>query len=317
MAPAPARRPQPDPPATTAAASARGTQRALARVAATWVLLFALASRATAAPCRMQEGAQHDWCGLPWQLSNFQVCLDSQYCTAPTPPTILAPRLIFLGTQPRSQGCARRCIAPRVSSICSGPKAPLLSLLATQKHSPLLSPPLAPLLLPGMRGAAHCYRPPTQGHFACSSSVILGRPKSYAELSQLVKAYSRVKASGVGHRCGQGRGAPQQFPLPQSGRRRLGARTGHGACTGQVSTWAFASRGTARPLRELAEGGQRQPSCCSCVVLPQPLSGVGCLGPRPAWGKEKYRGGRSWTRGHWLERMLVTAFRLDAARGWF
>ena len=50
--------------------SAKAAPRAIVTLAAVLVLL---AARAGAAPCRMQNGAQHEWCGLPFELSNFQV----------------------------------------------------------------------------------------------------------------------------------------------------------------------------------------------------------------------------------------------------
>ncbi|WIA21697.1 hypothetical protein OEZ85_000865 [Tetradesmus obliquus] len=38
-----------------------------------------------------------------------------------------------------------------------------------------------------------------QGHFKCEPSVIVGRPSDRQQLANLVKAYPKVKAVGVGH----------------------------------------------------------------------------------------------------------------------
>lgn len=41
--------------------------------------------------------------------------------------------------------------------------------------------------------------PPPQGHHKCDPSLLVGRPRSHAELSSLVRALPRARAAGVGH----------------------------------------------------------------------------------------------------------------------
>jgi hypothetical protein len=36
------------------------------------VLAVYMSYLASAAPCRMQQGSDHEFCGLPYELSNFQ-----------------------------------------------------------------------------------------------------------------------------------------------------------------------------------------------------------------------------------------------------
>lgn len=203
---------------------------------AVWPVAFVLAllaASASAAPCRMQDGAQHEWCGLPYELSNFQVQLRHD-------------RGIVFGLKPvhvqEVDANTRFCLQSLVLVFCSLLHAVRVGRVTCSARWPLAAAWLPCAVPPVHEAPAHCLIPHahlqnhTQGHHKCNSSVILGRPRTYSELSQLVKAYPKVGGrTCILREARHGTNETMMCPM-QDGRHGWDTRRG------QLWTWIQPSR---------------------------------------------------------------------------